>query len=1301
MTTFQPFKWETSVIDDATVIYIHGLTKSGQRVIVKITDFKPFAYLELDGKIEWKPAKVGLLKEFLQKKLGERCFDRSEFITDMKKNYYLQPAKFLKVYFKNSEHMRTLDYAVKKPFETITGVGKKVQLVLHEQRAGPILQLYALRKIKPCSWIRVEGKTTVSEEESQPFSNADIEIVASYKGVFPVDVNDVTNPLIISYDIECISADRTGNTFPNPELPDDQIICICATVAHFQDDECDWKQYSLVNEINGHLCPELPDKAELRHFPDEEALLLGWRDLVNELNPDIITGYNTLSFDDKFMKKRSERYASRNKFLLMGRILGTPATFEERQWTSSAYGDQKFEYLNIPGRLHIDMFPVISKDYTTLMSYTLDYVAEYFLGDHKIDLPAKEMMIKWYAGGAENVRDIVKYCNKDTLLPLRLMKKMNSWLGLTEMSNVVMVQIFDLITRGQQIRVYSQVYVLANELRVVCTEKWADYKPTEEEKEFVGATVQNPQCGYHELVGTFDFKSLYPTTIIAYNLCFSTFVPDYEHPPAEDVNELPISEHVGCEHDTTIRKTKITKHICRDYTYKFYKPHVKKGIIPRVLEHLLDARARTNKELSALKARIKSGELVGAELKQANLIASVLDKRQNGYKIASNSMYGGFGSDFSYIPFYPAAASTTAMGRKSIQMAIDFAKSFRPDTFLVYGDTDCVRHHTPIFLKTKNGKVCYRQIGDLIKNQSITNEKEFFTAEEDVQVWTEIGWTKIKWIMRRKNIKRIFRILTHTGVIDVTEDHSILDANGEEVRPVDVKIGDLLLHHDLPITVENGKDECEDYPVSEDEAWVWGFFMAEGTCGTYKQGEGKHRYGTKSTWSLSNQDHEFLIKAQEILTNVEPDYDFVIDPCMESSNADKLNVRSKTGVPIKCLTDRYEKLFYTDRSEHMKQNAATEFGIRFKKVPDEIINAPINIKRAFFEGYYAGDGCKTEATRRFDIKGQIGAAGLFYIAKCLGYNVSIAHREDKEEIYRCNLTLKKQRKSGEVIKKIIDLGVLDDYVYDIETENHHFAAGIGRLVVHNSCMIKFSNINKITQLDECFKVCKELEEKVNQIFPKPMYLELEKIYSKYFILSKKRYVGYIVDKEGNVISVDKKGVVIKRRDNCAYLRDLYTTLINLVMEKAPRWKIYEHVAEKVEALLAGNVDLEKLIITKSIKENYKTTNLPHVAVSKKMKERGKYVTAGTRIRYIFIETDNKKDPQYVKAEDPDYYLENRDSVKIDYMYYLEKQLITPIDEVLQVKFGKADVLTNLFKLFKKGAIKSAKDYFTPKFDILV
>ena len=153
------------------------------------------------------------------------------------------------------------------------------------------------------------------------------------------------------------------------------------------------------------------------------------------------------------------------------------------------------------------------------------------------------------------------------------------------------------------------------------------------------------------------------------------------------------------------------------------------------------------------------------------------------------------------------------------------------------------------------------------------------------------------------------------------------------------------------------------------------------------------------------------------------------------------------------------------------------------------------------------------------------------------------------------------------------------------------------------------------------------------------------------------------------------------------------------MNKEPRWKVYEYLRLMIDDLLSGNVELEKLVISKSIKDNYKSKNLPHVAVAQKMRDRGKYVASGTRVRYIFVETPGKNDPQYIKAEDPDYYSKHQGEVTIDYLYYFEKQLVNPIDEVLEVKFGTKDVLKNLLRLLKKGLVKNATEYFRPKFKI--
>ena len=71
------------------------------------------------------------------------------------------------------------------------------------------------------------------------------------------------------------------------------------------------------------------------------------------------------------------------------------------------------------------------------------------------------------------------------------------------------------------------------------------------------------------------------------------------------------------------------------------------------------------------------------------------------------------------------------------------------------------------------------------------------TSSSNLQTWSDKGWTPIKSVIRHKidpKKKRIFRIRTQSGsTIDVTEDHSLLDANGRPVRPTDCRVGDTLL----------------------------------------------------------------------------------------------------------------------------------------------------------------------------------------------------------------------------------------------------------------------------------------------------------------------------------------------------------------------------------------------------------------------------------------------------------------------------------------------------------------------------
>lgn len=125
---------------------------------------------------------------------------------------------------------------------------------------------------------------------------------------------------------------------------------------------------------------------------------------------------------------------------------------------------------------------------------------------------------------------------------------------------------------------------------------------------FEGATVIDPKKGYYTMpIATLDFASLYPSIMMAHNLCYTTLLLNKKE--AEKFDEKDV-----------------TKTPNGDY---FVKSTVKKGILPIILEELISARKQAKNEL-----------------KNATdpFIKAVLDGRQLALKISANSVYGFTGA---------------------------------------------------------------------------------------------------------------------------------------------------------------------------------------------------------------------------------------------------------------------------------------------------------------------------------------------------------------------------------------------------------------------------------------------------------------------------------------------------------------------------------------------------------------------------------------------------------------------------------------------------------------------------------
>jgi DNA polymerase elongation subunit (family B) len=908
-------------------------------------------------------------------------------------------------------------------------------------------------------------------------------------------------------------------------------------------------------------------------------------------------------------------------------------------------------------------------------------------------------------GTADDRSVIAKYCIQDCNLVHYLFNKVDVLTGFIEMAKICSVPINFLVMRGQGIKLTSYVAKKCREKRTLIPV----IEKGDLDEGYEGAIVLDPKCDLYldNPVACVDYASLYPSSMISENLSHDSKVWTKEYDLAGNLikngewgekdengnfiyDNLPGYEYVNITYDTfkyvrkspkaAAEKVKSGTKICR-----FAQFPEGKAIMPSILEELLSARKSTRKMIPQEKD---------------DFMKNVLDKRQLGYKVTANSLYGQCGAKTSTFYEKDIAACTTATGRLLLTYAKKIIEECYGDAIYhtkehgpvltkaeyIYGDS--VANYTPIYVKQNDiiDIVTIENLSEKYGNnkwiacsEQGKQEKEY--CELDcIETWTEKGWTKLHRIIRHvlADHKKMIRILTHTGLVDVTDDHSLLLKNGEEISPKNIDIGTELLHFQQP-NVSNDIDinncSIDELELKEKEAQIMGFFYGDGSCGSYECKSGK-----KKSWALNNASTVLMNKYLELCKIVYPNFEWVILPTLESSNVYKLVPKNKKYGSISEFVQNYRKKMYYNKC---------------KIIPTEIMNSSLNIRKAFFDGLYDADGDKDiNGYIRIDQKNQISASHICWLASSIGYLTSINTRKDKLDIYRITMTKNKQRKNPFAIKKMQEIKSYDGFVYDLTTENHHFAAGIGNMIVHNTDSVFFTfnlqtpegnPIRGKEALEITIELAQEAGHLASSYLKGPHDLEYEKTFMPFCLLSKKRYVGMLYETDPNKCKRKEMGIVLKRRDNAPIVKDIYGGIIDILMKEQNISRAIEFLQNSLQNIVDEKYPMDKLIITKSLRSGYKNPqSIAHKVLADRITARdpGNKPSSGDRIPFVYINTTNKKALQGEKIETPNFIKEN--NLKIDYSFYITNQIMKPVQQVFAL------VLEKIWEIQKKTNTKMKK-----------
>ncbi len=326
---------------------------------------------------------------------------------------------------------------------------------------------------------------------------------------------------MLSFDIEC--AGRKG-IFPEPEK--DSVIQIANMVSRQGD-----KDPFVRNIFTLNTCSPIVGSQVLSYMR-EDQMLTAWSDFVREVDPDIITGYNIQNFDLYYLLNRAKTLKA-EQFPYLGRLKNVKTTERRVVLQSKQMGRRENKEINVEGRVIFDLLLVLVRDYK-LRSYTLNAVSFHFLQEQKEDVH-HSIISDLQNGNEQTRRRLAIYCLKDAYLPLRLIDKLMCIINYMEMARVTGVPLGYLLTRGQQIKVVSQLLRKCKEQDLLIPAMKIDVND-----EFEGATVIEPIKGYYDVpISTLDFNSLYPSIMIAHNLCYTTLLRNKENCSPDDYIQTP------------------------------------------------------------------------------------------------------------------------------------------------------------------------------------------------------------------------------------------------------------------------------------------------------------------------------------------------------------------------------------------------------------------------------------------------------------------------------------------------------------------------------------------------------------------------------------------------------------------------------------------------------------------------------------------------------------------------------------------------------------------------------------------
>jgi DNA polymerase elongation subunit (family B) len=1309
-------------------IRLYGRTKDNKSICVRVDGYTPFFYIEVPK--DWNQIKIMTLLNYIKSKIGKEFITKGLIKFDVveRKKFYgftgYQNFKFVRLIFKNMMSYKGFEKWIENnKIATTTLFKTPVKLQLYESNIEPFIRCMHIKKLSACGWVNID-----KYKKLDTVSFCDYDVSANWQDLNPHENNTIQKFIVASFDIECMS--ESGN-FPQATNDEDPIIQIGTVFSYYGESEPFYKH---MITLNGCEKIEALKDVDIESYKSERNVLLAWTRLIQKMNPDVITGYNINGFDFEYMYERARQIEKITKkplveqFLKLSKIVGEEAPYKVKELSSSGLGDNLLKYISMGGRIVIDLMKVAQRDFK-LDSYKLDNVAAHFIKEPikgrvvdkenkimilqttstygikedqyvnimfndgltdnkhdekyrishidekekkitiegiipdeifeapnkvywchaKDDVSAKDMF-KMFKGTDRDRAIIAKYCIQDCVLVTKLMEKLQILNNNIGMSNVCSVPLSYIFMRGQGPKILSLVAKKCRDMEHLIPKispKNSSKKPD----------IPGLESVYHKVKKNKDEEQIESEDEEKVGYEGATVFPPvkgvhYEPIPVLDYASLYPRSMIyrNISHECIVLDSRYDN--LPDYNYQTVtfknndgttttcrfakKKDGTKGILCLILTELLDKRSATKKLM---------------DQSEDKFLKNIYDGLQLAYKVTANGLYGLLGASTSAIYMKELAASTTATGREMLEFSRDFIEGPFGDlvNFAIHDKEKFKTEAIELFTcKNKMLKETYPSV------YTYTPDKKFNEPRAGRQTMEDF----IQYFEKSVN--------------------SVLNENyGVKPKIIygDSVTGDtpiLLLNSDNKVIIKQIKDIGERwFKYEQFKSDVFGL--------RDKQQDNNIRFKVWTDKGWANIKRVIRHKTNKGIYEITTPNGYV-KVTEDHSLLDEFGNQIK---PNKCEIGK--KLLHNDKFEFEDVYANKHLKEYFNNFYGQIINDVYVI----------------------NVNSNIHASLIYYYAKQVGYNVFIEKKLSGFTIKYSNNKL--ENNNNYCITNIVDYGKINDYVYDLETDVGHFQAGVGSLIVKNTDSVFFTmKIHDKKTLDiktdkEALSMCIELGQlagaTICKILPEPEEQVYEKTLWPLVLLSKKRYVGNLYETDINKYYQKSMGIVLKRRDNAKIVKIVVGGIVNYILNERSNQGAIDYTRALIKKILRGSYGIDKYIITKTLRGEYKgaklttttsiekstgqktvveagtkgtwawddiESSLAHVSLCQRIKKRdpGNSPEMNDRIPYVYVVPKGKVLLQGDRIEDPKYVLDN--NLELDYLFYITNQIMKPSIQFLEL-----------------------------------